>query len=590
MILPEQPLTDAAILIVDDNAANVALLEAILEEAGFIHVTSHTDPREALKAWQAGHFDLMLLDMRMPHLDGYAVMERLKAQLPADDYLPVIVLTAQIDETTRKRALAAGARDFITKPFNAVEVVQRILNHLEVRAKHNRQRQEVLTLGQSMQQQETLLLQQARDLEYLATYHPIVGLPHRPTMIRRVETLLGQGSIPLAVLLLQVEPNEHIESLAAFDFTDRVFRQLGERLREEVAEPMNLGYWGSGSFLVLIQGEGEEIQREALRLVQMLLMPLELDGYPLSFSARAALVQAPQHGSAAATLLRRAMLTLRMAPLLNVPRLTVFDPAFEQNLQERERLIAALREAPHAGQLRLVYQPKVSLATGKIVGAEALMRWHHPTLGTVPPVRFIPLAEETGLIADLGRWAIEEALATLVRWHRRCGRLVPVAVNLSPRQLELLRLRGESLDDHVRDVLERHGLPPHNLELELTESSLMQQEETALAELQRLRAMGISLALDDFGTGYSSLARLQQLPVTTLKIDRSLIKGVTGNARHRALLGSVIGLGWALSLDVVAEGIETVEEAEILRQLHCPIAQGYYFHRPLPEAEFATLL
>ncbi len=163
-------------------------------------------------------------------------------------------------------------------------------------------------------------------------------------------------------------------------------------------------------------------------------------------------------------------------------------------------------------------------------------------------------------------------------------------VNLSPRQLELLRLRGESLDDHVRGLLERHGLPPHCLELELTESSLMQQEETALAELQRLRDLGISLALDDFGTGHSSLARLQQLPVTTLKIDRSLVKGVIGNARHHALLGSVINLGWALSLNVVAEGIETVEEAEILRQLHCPIAQGYYFHRPLPEAEFAALL
>jgi len=590
MILPEQPLTDAAILIVDDNAANVALLEAILEEAGFTHLTSHTDPREALEAWQAGLFDLMLLDMRMPHLDGYAVMERLEAQLPADDYLPVIVLTAQIDETTRQRALAAGARDFITKPFDAVEVVQRILNHLEVRAKHNRQRQNALALGQNVQHQETLLLQQARDLEYFATHHPIVGLPHRPTMTRRLETLIASGTLPLAVLLTRIKPDTRLESLAGYDFADRVFHRLGERLIAELDEPQNAGYWGSGSFLALIQGDDEKIQREATRLLRALLAPLELDGYPLSFSARTALVQAPQHGSDAATLLRRAMLTLRMAPSLDVPHLTVFDPVIEQALQERERLIAALREASHARQLRLVYQPKVSLTTGKIVGVEALMRWHHPSLGTVPPLRFIPLAEETGLIADLGHWAIEEALAALVRWHRRCGRLVPVAVNLSPRQLELLRLRGESLDDHVHSLLARHGLPPHCLELELTESSLMQQEETALAELQRLRDLGISLALDDFGTGHSSLARLQQLPVTTLKIDRSLVKGVTGNARHHALLGSVINLGWALSLNVVAEGIETVEEAEILRQLHCPIAQGYYFHRPLPEAGFAALL
>ncbi|MDD2408806.1 MAG: response regulator, partial [Tepidiphilus sp.] len=407
MILPDQPLTEAEILIVDDNAANVALLEAILDEAGFTHVTSRTDPREALDAWQTGNFDLMLLDLRMPHLDGYAVMERLKSQLPADDYLPVIVLTAQIDDASRERALAAGARDFITKPFDAVEVVQRILNHLEVRAKHNRQRQAV-------RQQETLLLQQARDLEYFTTHHPIVGLPHRPSMIRRLETLLAQGATPLAVLLMQIEPHTRLESLAGYDFADRVYRQLGERLREEVAEPMNAGYWGSGSFLVILPGEGDALSRQAKRLLQALLAPLELDDYPLSFSGRAAFAQAPQHGNAAATLLRRAMLTLRMAPSLDVPRLTFFDPAFEETVHERERLIAALRDAPQAGQLRLVYQPKVSLETSKIVGAEALMRWNHPTLGSVPPVRFIPLAEETGLIADQGRWAIEEALDAIV--------------------------------------------------------------------------------------------------------------------------------------------------------------------------------
>ena len=583
MILPDQPLTDAEILIVDDNTANVALLEAILEEAGFTRVTSHTDPREALEAWQAGTFDLMLLDLRMPHLDGYAVMEWIKSQLPADDYLPVIVLTAQIDEATRERALAAGARDFLTKPFDTVEVVQRILNHLEVRAKHNRQRQAV-------QRQEALLLQQAHDLEYLATHHPIVALPNRPAMIRRLETLLAQGASPLAVLLMQIEPHARLESLAGYDFADRVFRRLGERLREEVAEPMNAGYWGSGSFLVLLHEEEDALLQHANHLFQTVLAPLELDGYPLTFSGRAALIQAPRHGSSAATLLRRAMITLRMAPSLDVPRLTFFNPAFEEAMQERERLIAALREAPHAGQLRLVYQPKVSLATGKIVGAEALMRWHHPSLGTVPPMRFIPLAEETGLIAELGRWAIEEALAAIGRWRRSSGRIVPVAVNLSPRQFELLRLRGESLDEHVREALERHGLPPHSLELELTESSLMQQEETMLAELQQLRALGISLALDDFGTGYSSLARLQQLPVTTLKIDRSLLKGVTANARHRALLGSVIDLGLALSLNVVAEGIETAEEADVLRQLGCPLAQGYHFHRPLPEDDIPALL
>lgn len=589
MILPDQPLTEAKLLVVDDNPANLALLEAILEEAGFTHVTCLSDSRQVLPAWREGGFDLVLLDIRMPHLDGYAVMAQLEAELEADDYLPVIVLTAQIDEATRERALAAGARDFITKPFDAREVILRIRNHLEVRALHNRHLQEVQTLSADVHHKDDLLQQRERDLAYLATHHPVVGLPNRPHMTRRVHCLLEEGADAFGVLLMEVEGHRRLETLAGYEFADRVLCRVGARLREAVSPPTEIGYWGSGVFIVILPRCGHQQAYDMAReILQAVLMPLEVDGYAVTLSARSALVHAPEDGEDSDTLLRRAMLTLSLARPGLLPM--HFDPAFERSLQERESLLADLREAALRGELQLVYQPKVSLLSGKIVGAEALMRWHHPRLGIVSPLRFIPLAEESGLITALGLWAVERTLAAIQRWYQQVRRILPVAVNLSPRQIDLLQGEGLSLSAQIRDAIERSGLPPNCLELELTESSLMQQNEAALQELQQLRQLGVSLALDDFGTGYSSMARLQELPVSTLKIDRSLLKGVTQDARSRAILGSVISLGWALSLDVVAEGIETAAEAEILRELGCPLAQGYHFFRPLPEAEVAAVV
>ncbi|MFC4487938.1 EAL domain-containing protein [Tepidiphilus baoligensis] len=588
MILPDQPLTEAKLLVVDDNPANLDLLKAILDEAGFTHVTCLSDSRQVLPTWREGGFDLVLLDIRMPHLDGYTVMAQLEAELE-DDHLPVIVLTAQFDELTRERALAAGARDFITKPFDAREVIQRIRNHLEVRALHNRHLQEVQALSADVHQKDDLLQQRERDLAYLATHHPLVGLTNRPHIMRRLESLLEGKDTSLGLLVFEIEGHRRLESLAGYEFTDQALQRFGERLHASLPPKAELGYWGSDIFIVLLpRYEGQELEQSVHNLLRMATTPLEVEGYPLTLSVRSALVRAPQDGEEAKTLLRRAMLTLSQARPGLLPM--HFDLAFERSLQERESLLADLYEATLRGELQLVYQPKVSLVSGKIVGVEALMRWHHPRLGIVSPLRFIPLAEESGLITEIGLWAVERALAAIDRWHQQVGRILPVAVNLSPRQIDLLQGEGLSLSAQIHDAIERSGLPPSCLELELTESSLMQQNEAALQELQQLRQLGVSLALDDFGTGYSSMARLQTLPVSTLKIDRSLLQGVTQEARSRAILGSVIALGWALSLDVVAEGIETAAEAEILRELGCPLAQGFHFFRPLSETEIVRFL
>jgi len=392
-------------------------------------------------------------------------------------------------------------------------------------------------------------------------------------------------------LLIQVDGHERLESLEGYDFADRVLRLIGERLTDALPASRQVGYWGSACYLVLLHDvSGKELARCADNVLRLVIEPVLLHGYELLLSARAGLACAPEHGHSASLLLKRAALALSMAPRMDTPRIQAFEPAFEEAIVQRHRMEGLLRHAAQNGELLMVYQPKVSLTSGKLAGMEALMRWHSPELGRVSPAEFIPLAEETGLIAQLGQWAIEESLAAAARWQAAIGQVLPVAVNVSTRQFDLLRARGESLSEQVARILEQSGMSPDSLELEITETAIMQDLDYALAQLRQIQAMGVRIAIDDFGTGYSSLAYLQQLPVSTLKIDRGLIDGISGSQTTRALIKALVAVAHALELQTVAEGIETREDAEILAALGCEVAQGFYYYRPLDESQIYELL
>ena len=253
-----------------------------------------------------------------------------------------------------------------------------------------------------------------------------------------------------------------------------------------------------------------------------------------------------------------------------------------EDWQVRRSNSYALRGALKRGEVELHYQPKFSWSQNAVVGAEALMRWTHPELGAVSPQRFIPLAEETGLIAELGLWAIEQALQDVAKWSAQAGRPLTVAVNVSARQFELMRARGDSFAGQVRMLLERAAVDTGVLELEITESAIMSDLGYMLEELNRLRALGVQLAIDDFGTGYSSLAYLRALPVNTLKIDRSFVHDMAVNRDIQSMARIVVAMGKALNLEVVAEGVEKGEDADALRDLGCDLAQGWLYGRPVP--------
>jgi EAL domain-containing protein (putative c-di-GMP-specific phosphodiesterase class I) len=270
---------------------------------------------------------------------------------------------------------------------------------------------------------------------------------------------------------------------------------------------------------------------------------------------------------------------------LGKARCELFDASMHERAVERLDLEGGLRHALDREELRLVYQPQIDLASGRMIGVEALVRWEHPERGTVPPQAFVPLAEQTGLIVPLGAWVLREACRQTAEWVAE-GSPLSVAVNISPRQLA-----EDDFAATVTGALADSGLAPERLSLEITESALMADPETAAVALRRLKAIGVGLAIDDFGTGYSSLGQLRSLlPVDTLKIDKSFVSGLTVGGEDQAIVEAVLRLAASLGLEAVAEGVETAEQAGALRELECGVAQGFHFARPVAPAAVARLL
>jgi predicted signal transduction protein with EAL and GGDEF domain len=310
----------------------------------------------------------------------------------------------------------------------------------------------------------------------------------------------------------------------------------------------------------------------ASRVTAAMGAPFLLDGREVRVGASVGIARA-RGNDTAEELLRNADLAMYRAKATGKGRYEAFDPAMHVALIDRLELERDLRYAVERGEIALVYQPIVDMATGEVSGAEALARWYHPVRGLIPPARFVPLAEETGLIGSLGRWVIMEACRQAAQWSDTAS----IAVNVSGRQLED---HGYIFD--VADALERSGIAPERLVLEITESVLMRDPQAALERLGALRILGVRIAVDDFGTGYSSLAYLQRFPVNVLKIDKAFVTGVDEGEGGAALVRAIVALGRSLGLGTVAEGVETAEQARALRALGCHYGQGYLFSRPVP--------
>jgi diguanylate cyclase (GGDEF)-like protein/PAS domain S-box-containing protein len=426
-------------------------------------------------------------------------------------------------------------------------------------------------------------------LAHLAYHDSLTGLANRARLTEEIERALTEGEPPsFALVLVDLDGFKEVNDTLGHPVGDALLREVARRLGTAVRGDDLVARLGGDEFAVLVRlddADTGQAQAAAARLRDQLVRPAVLDGQRVEISGSLGLAVATP-GATTESLVSDADLALYGAKLTGRGRCLLFDPAMREDARRRRLLEQGLRRALDDDQLRVVYQPVVDLRDGRVLGVEALLRWTSPTLGTVPPDRFVPLAEELGLIDRIGAWVLGEACAAAAAWRRELpGCALTVAGNVSPMQLA-----DPELPDVVARALADSGLPPSGLTLEVTETALMSDPERAAQTLSALRATGVRIALDDFGTGHSSLGHLRQFDVDVLKIDRSFVAEIGEDGDLPAILRGMVDLGHALGLVIVAEGIEREVQRRALRAAHCEHAQGYLFSRPVAATEIPALL
>ena len=425
-------------------------------------------------------------------------------------------------------------------------------------------------------------------IRFLAEHDVLTELPNRALCIERLRMALQQAKRSgrqVAVLFIDLDRFKDINDSLGHHIGDGLLRSVARRLVDAVREGDTVSRLGGDEFVIVlagVDGADEVAQIVDERLIPRIRAPHVVDGSELHVSCSVGVAISPDDASDLDELMRHADTAMYQAKASGKDNVQFFTAGMTERAQARLLLIGQLRHALELGQLQLYWQPSVRATDGALLGVEGLLRWRHPELGLVPPGQFIPLAEESGLIVPIGDWVVEQACAQIAAWRAEGWPPMTVSINLSARQLQ-----GDELIDVVRDSLDRHAVPPGQLELELTESMVMLDAEANLQRLHALRALGVSLAIDDFGTGYSSLAYLNRFPIDKLKIDRSFVHDMLDDPTDRAITMAIIGLGHTLGLKVVAEGVELASEAQVLREAGCDELQGFLYARPMPAAALA---
>jgi diguanylate cyclase (GGDEF)-like protein len=427
-------------------------------------------------------------------------------------------------------------------------------------------------------------------IEYLATHDSLTGLPNRVMFNQLLEQSIKTArrrASKCAVLFIDLDRFKIINDSLGHAAGDTLLIDIAGRLKNCLRESDVVARLGGDEFVIILNDVQDQDVVEALgrKILASLLPSLSLGGHECRTTGSIGIAIYPDNGIDAHTLTRNADIAMYVAKEDGKNDLRFFSPEIKSQSIERLMLEANLRHAIELDQLTLHYQPKLDVASETISGVEALLRWNHPDLGNLSPMKFIPLAEETGLIIPIGRWVLRTACAQNMEWQRQGLPVITMAVNLSPRQF-----LDENLLRDLDDVLRETGMPPHLLQLEITESMVIQNVDRGIRVLNAIQSRGVRLAIDDFGTGYSSMSLMKQFPIDTIKIDRSFVRDLAENEEDRAIATAIINMGKALGLTIVAEGVETREQDAFLRRSACDELQGYLFSKPVPANEIPPLL
>ena len=571
---PRSPLLDAKVMMVDDEPLMTDLIQAYLEDDGYANFVVTNDPRQALDLLRREEPSVLLLDLMMPHISGFELLELIRGDRKLR-YTPVIVLTAATSPEAKLRALQLGVTDFLSKPVDESELVLRLRNTLAFHQYHRR----------------------------LVDYDSVTGLPNQRPFDRCVQELIDRRELAggmVALLSITVPQCRQLRDSAGQHAADALARMVARRLErfasEELKQPTLIGgaernnclaRLGTVHFGMTLQGlaDADTVEQVAKRVLALIAEPVMVAEHELEPSAWIGIALSPADGTTSEDLRKSAALAVAHAQQQTHP--TFLFASAELNARSLERLAlgSALRGAAQRGELRLHYQPKLDVASNRIVGAEALVRWQHPELGLVPPLRFIGLAEELGLINGIGRWVMQTACRDAAQWARDGLGELKIAINVAKPQFQLGSLR-----DELQATMTATGLQPRQLVVELTESMLMDDVDNGRALMHEMKALGVTLSIDDFGTGYSSLSYLKSFPLDELKIDRSFVTDLPDSASDVAIVRAIVDLGHSLGMSVIAEGIETPEQLACMQSLQCDNYQGFLFSKPVPVDQFVALL
>jgi diguanylate cyclase (GGDEF)-like protein/PAS domain S-box-containing protein len=440
-------------------------------------------------------------------------------------------------------------------------------------------------IGQFLQRKQA-----EEHIQYLATHDGLTGLPNRTMFSQLVNVAIltaRRYQRKFAVLFIDLDRFKLVNDTLGHEAGDQLLQEIARRFSGCLRQSDVVARLGGDEFVVLLQevGEAEQIATAARKILSAAIKPVLILTQECRVTASIGICLYPEDAQDEQSLMKHADIAMYLAKEEGKNNFQFYSEKIKTQSLERLSLETSLRRALERTEFFLHYQAKLDFTTGGITGVEALLRWQHPDLGIVSPAQFIPVAEETGLIVPIGRWVVQTACAQNVAWQREGLPPLCVAVNLSARQF--------ADDDLLHDIaaaLEQSGMKPELLELELTESMVMQRPERTIKLLLALKQIGVRIAIDDFGVGYASLAQIKRFPIDTLKVDRSFIRDIAENSEDRAVTEAVIAMGKTLSLTVVAEGVETLQQQTFLRNHACDAMQGYYFSKPVPHEEFASFL
>ena len=524
--------------------------------------------------------DLVICDIMMPELDGYDVLTELQKE-SVTAAIPFIFLTAKADRKNWRRGIELGADDYLTKPFTPKELLKAISTRF---AKQN-------TITKTYKQQVELL---GTGIDYLIHYDGLTQLPNRfwlKQRFARLQTQLERQKIYLPLLGFSLDQFNWVSSTFGNEYSNSLLRAVAARLKSQLGDLDNridtIARDRADRFIILLNTveQEQEVQQIAQKIIALFASPFTIDERQLWLTVSIGIALDSGARPNLDNLINHAQIAIYNSKQQGGNEYQIYTHQMKANASEAIILQGGLKQALEQEQFQIYYQPIVELERGKIIAVEALLRWHHPERGLISPSKFIPIAEKTGLIIPIGEWVLRQVCWQIKTWQTHGFEMSQVSVNVSPRQFN-----DPLLEEKIVQILRETGLEASCLDLELTESMLVQNVGAAQEILDSLKSLGISLSIDDFGTGYSCLNNLQKFPFDNLKIDRCFVHNLVINPGNIAIVNAIISMAHSLNLKVIAEGVETESELMFLSNQHCDLIQGYLYSPPLPLKEFESLL